>query len=168
MELISVTSAAYNASGNIDFVVVADLGAGEETIPFTYLPGDPHGLAPAIAQWLADNPEAPIDPAPDDPEPAQAAPYIYAVAQLGIEPGDISGIGINSRFSAALYLDVGSYLVFFTEEQPDTSYLAKAYDDAAKVRVTEKTTSYIAITVVDGNGDPVDPDEISVEIIRVN
>lgn len=99
---------------------------------------------------------------------AVGSPRLYAVAQLTITPGDIGGIDVNSKFSAALYLDVGSYLVFFTEEQPDTSYLAKAYDDAAKVRVTEKSTSYIAITVVDGNGDPVDPDEISVEIIRVN
>lgn len=95
-------------------------------------------------------------------------PQIYAVAQLTITPGDITGIGVNSRFSAALYMDVGSYLVFFTETQPDTSFLAKAYDDATKVRVTEKATDYIAITVTDDAGDPVDPDEISVEIIRVN
>lgn len=99
---------------------------------------------------------------------AVGTPSLYAVAQLIISPGDIGGIDVNSKFSAALYMDVGNYLVFFTEEQPDTSYLAKAYDDASKVRVTEKTTSYIAITAVDGNGDPVDPDEISVEIIRVN
>jgi hypothetical protein len=94
-------------------------------------------------------------------------PQIYAVAKLGITPGDITGIDVNSRFSAALYLDVGSYLVFFAEPQADTSYLAKAYDDATKVRVTEKTTDYIAITVTDDNGDPTDPAEISVEIIRV-
>lgn len=97
-----------------------------------------------------------------------STPTIYAVAQLTVTPGDITGIGVNSKFSAALYLDVGSYLLFFAETQPDTSYLAKAYDDATKVRVTEKATDYITITVTDDNGDPVDPAEISVEIIRVN
>lgn len=94
-------------------------------------------------------------------------PQIYAVAQLGITPGEITGIGVNSRFSAALYMDVGSYLVFFAETQPDTSYLAKAYDAGARVSVTERAEDYIAVSAVDVNGDPTDPAEISLEIIRV-
>jgi hypothetical protein len=98
---------------------------------------------------------------------AVVTPTIYAVAQLVITPGDITGIDVTSRFGAALYMDVGSYLLFFTETQPDTSYLAKAYDAGARVSVTEKSTDYIVITATDGNGDPTDPAEVSVEIIRV-
>jgi hypothetical protein len=107
--------------------------------------------------------------APDqpDPPPPVLVPSIYAVAQLTIAPGDIAGIDVNSRFSAALYMDVGSYLLFFTETQSDTSYLAKAYDAGARVAVTEKATDYIVITATDGSGDPTDPAEVSVEIIRV-
>ena len=94
-------------------------------------------------------------------------PQIYAVAQLGITPGDITGIDVSSRFAAALYMDVGSYLIFFAEPLPDTSYLAKAYDASARVSVTERATDYIAVSAVDVNGDPTDPAEISIEIIRV-
>lgn len=95
-------------------------------------------------------------------------PRVYAVANLGITPGEITGIETAAKFSAAMYLDIGLYLLFFTETQPDTSYLAKAYDDATRVRVTEKGTDYIAVTATDDNGDPIDPAEISVEIIRVS
>ena len=131
-----------------------DIQTGVETlVPYT---AEEEAEADAAAEAEANAP------------PLVRSPTIYAVAQLGITPGDITGIDVNSRFSAALYLDVGSYLVFFAEPQADTSYLAKAYDDATKVRVTEKSTDYIAITVTDDNGDPVDPAEISVEIIRVS
>lgn len=95
------------------------------------------------------------------------APVIYAAAQLTISPGDVAGIPVNSKFSAALYLDVGLYYVFFTETQADTNYLAKAYDASARVSVTERATDYIVVTATDVNGDPTDPAEVSIEIIRV-
>lgn len=102
------------------------------------------------------------------PPAAQPSPSLYAVAKLTIAPGDVSGIDVNTRFSAALYMDVGSYLLFFAETQPDTSYLAKAYDDlTAKVAVTEATEDYITITATDDGGAPTDPAVISVEIIRI-
>lgn len=116
-------------------------------------------------EWLEDNDAEVV--AYLTPAPPQPTPTLYAVAQLGITPGDIVGIDVNSRFSAALYMDVGSYLLFFTETQPDTSYLAKAYDAGARVAVIEKATDYIVISATDDNGDPTDPAEVSVEIIRV-
>lgn len=123
-------------------------------------------LQPGMAEeWLAD----------DDAEvlaflspTTVLTPSLYAVANLGITPGDITGIETSVNFSAALYMDVGSYLLFFTETQANTNYLAKAYDDATRVRVTEKTTDYIAVTVTDNSDTPVDPAEISAEIVRVS
>ncbi len=133
--------------------IVVDLSTGQQTeVPYT-----PEEEAAADAAYEAEQNAI--------PPPKQ--PQLYAVAQLGITPGEISGIDVNTRFSAALYMDVGSYLLFFTETQPDSSYLAKAYDASARVSVTEKATDYIVISATDGNGDPTDPAEVSVEIIRV-
>lgn len=95
----------------------------------------------------------------------QALPTLHAVAQLSITPGDITGLPVNSRFTAALYMDVGLYYVFF--DAPGVPFIPKAYDDVARVRVTDKGDDYIVITVTDENGDPTDPAEIAVEIIRV-
>lgn len=133
--------------------IVVDLATGEQTI----VPYTPEEEAAADAAYEAEQ----------NRPPPPATPSIYAVAQLGITPGDITGIDVNSRFAAALYMDVGSYLIFFTQALPDTSYLAKAYDSSARVSVTERATDYIAVSAVDVNGDPTDPAEVSIEIIRV-
>lgn len=117
-------------------------------------------------EWLADDDAEVL--AFRNPSPAVLVPSIYAVANLDITPGEITGIETSVNFSAALYMDVGSYLLFFTETQANTNYLAKAYDDATRVRVTEKATDYIAVTVTDNSDNPVDPAEISVEIVRVS
>lgn len=102
------------------------------------------------------------------PTPADPNPFLYAAALLSISAGEVGGIGVNSRFSAALYADTGLYYLFFAQPQDDVNYLAKAYDEGAQVDVIEKSTDYIAIQARDGNGDPFDPAEISVEIIRVS
>lgn len=106
---------------------------------------------------------AQIDASADTP----ASPAFYAVAQLTIANGSIEGIGVSSRFAAAMYLDVGMYILFFATPLPDASYLAKAYDAGARVSVAERSTDYILITATDDVGVPTDPAEISVEIIRV-
>lgn len=111
---------------------------------------------------------SPPDPDPDPVPVSIPSPTIYAVALLVISPGSVGGIGVNSRFSAAIYADVGLYYVFFAETQPDTNYLAKGYDDVARVSVIEKTTDYIVVQALDSNGDHVDPAEISVEVIRLS
>ena len=94
-------------------------------------------------------------------------PHLFAVALLQVSPGGISGIDVVSKFSAALYVDVGLYYLFFAAAQPDTSFLAKAYAVGADVRVAERSSDYIAITATNADGNPVDPPELSVEIIRV-
>jgi len=103
------------------------------------------------------------------PEPAPLPePQLYAVALLAVADGEITGIDVASKFSAAMWLDVGIYYIFFAETQPDTSYLAKAYDAAGgfNIAVTERGTDYLALAASDANGQPADPSEISIEIIR--
>lgn len=108
------------------------------------------------------------DYVPPETPSAAPAPYLWGVGQFGISPGEITGIETSVKFLAGLYLDVGLYYLYFSETLPDTSYLAKAYDAATVVRVSEKGTDYIAVSATDAGGAPVDPSEISVEIIRVS
>lgn len=105
---------------------------------------------------------------PPEPVPVTPTPFIWAVGQFEITPGEITGIDTAVNFSAALYLDVGLYYLFFNQTLPNTSFLAKAYDAATVVRVSEKGSDYIAVTATDSAGVPTDPSEISVEIIRVS
>lgn len=170
MQLIDIISATYTATdGWLDVSIEADIGNGVETLPFTYVPGDPHGLGPQVGAWLAEHPDFPIGEyvEPEAPAPTPE-PYLWGVGQFGISPGEITGIETSVKFLAALYLDVGLYYLYFSETLPNTAYLAKAYDAATVVRVSEKGTDYIAVTATDAGGTPVDPDEISVEIIRVS
>lgn len=109
-----------------------------------------------------------VDYVEPGPVVTMSVPYIWGVGQFGVTPGSITGIELAVGFSAALYLDTGLYYLFFNETMPDTTYLAKAYGASALVRVSEKGADYIAITATDTNGGPVDPSEISVEIIRVS
>lgn len=104
---------------------------------------------------------------PPETVPVPRVPQLYAAALFSVSNGDIAEIGVAGRFVSAIYADIGLYYLFFAEEQPDTAYLAKAYDDGARVSVIEKSTSYIAVQALDAAGNPVDPVEISIEIIRV-
>jgi hypothetical protein len=103
--------------------------------------------------------------------PPLARPSLYAVGQIAVADGEISGFDINSKFAGGFVLDVGSYYILFAEIQPDTSYLAKAYDGGlvrAFVEQANKFEDGFIITVIDAAGDPVDVPNLSLEIIRVS
>jgi len=63
MLLKSVETARETATPNVlELVVTADLGGGDETLPYTYSPNDAVGLSPLIAAWLDEHPELVIEP----------------------------------------------------------------------------------------------------------
>ncbi len=65
MKLVSVESAAHTAFANaIDLMLTADIGdgAGNQSLPYTWIAGDPHGLGPQIDAFMAANPAFPIGP----------------------------------------------------------------------------------------------------------
>lgn len=98
-------------------------------------------------------------------------PSLYAVAQITIADGEISGFEIASKFAGGFVLDTGSYYIFFAETQPDANYLAKAYDGGlvrAFISPENKAEDYFIVTVTDFEGNPVDTPSLSLEIIRVN
>lgn len=113
----------------------------------------------------------PVKAAEIDAARQPSTPTIYAIAQVAIADGAITGFDLNSKFAGGFVLDVGSYYILFAEIQPDTSYLAKAYDGGlvrAFVEQANKFEDGFIISVIDAAGDPVDVPNLSLEIIRVN
>ena len=75
MQLISVQSIKRTETpGALDLILTADIGRGNETLPFTYTPGDPFGLSPSVAAFLEANPSFPIG-AYVPPEPIVLDPF---------------------------------------------------------------------------------------------
>lgn len=105
---------------------------------------------------------------PMEPDPPTPTPVLYAAAQLQIVGGDITGIGINSRFAAAFWADVGKYYVFFLEPLPDTSYMVMATAGPCNAYVLEedKATDFFIITVTNAAGEPTDASSVNISIVR--
>lgn len=95
-------------------------------------------------------------------------PAMFAAAfNLTVGNGEVTGIEAGAGLAAAMYLDVGTYLLFFLVEQPDTNYFPEANDENAFVQVTEKGVDYIIVSATDGNGNPVDPARFNVKLYRI-
>lgn len=64
MELLSVIDAtATAADGVLNLTVtLTDDSGQEQTWPYGYVPGDPHGLGPQLDAWRAANPNFPVAP----------------------------------------------------------------------------------------------------------
>lgn len=107
-----------------------------------------------------------VDDTPTPPFQPPLRPIIYAVGNFTVSDMDISGIDTAVNFSAALWLDVGTYLVLFSATQPNTQYLAKAYSGTSQALVVEKGEDYLIINASNASG-PYDPAEFSLEVIRV-
>jgi hypothetical protein len=145
-------------------VVVSDL-SGEVNAPHMIPIADdenPIGMKWENGEWV----ELP----PVEPEPQLSSPILYAAAQVSVQDGEISGIGINSRFGGAFWGDVGKYYVFFAETQPDTDYIVMASAPALNAYVldADKTEDMFAITVTDGAGQSADAETVNIQILRAS
>ena len=106
---------------------------------------------------------------PTDQAPSAAS--IYATAKFIISDDQIEGVNVSSRFSGAFKADIGSYWIFFTEPQPDTNYIAQAFDGGlirCYVKAEDYGTDFLVITTTDLLGIPADPTSLSLIITRVN
>lgn len=104
MQLINVISASHTGvEGVIDLVLEADIGTGQETLPFTYSPADPYGLSPLVGAYLEAHPELEIgDYVPPTPS-TDPADYPLSDRQLrlgliaaGILPSAVRNTIISS------------------------------------------------------------------------
>ena len=96
---------------------------------------------------------------------------IYATGKFIINGAEISSVNVSSRFSGAFKVDVGSFWVFFTDEQPDTNYIAQAFDGGlfrCYVKPEDYGTDSVIITTTDLAGAPADPAIFSLIITRAS
>lgn len=63
MKLIRVDTIAQTAvEGVLDLMITADIGRGDEQMPFAFVPSDVAGLSSEVAAWLRENPDLPRTP----------------------------------------------------------------------------------------------------------
>jgi hypothetical protein len=110
--------------------------------------------------------EAP--PPPPPPDAAFTAPILIAAAfNLMVADGDISAVDASYNL-AAIYIDVGQYMLVFFEPQADTDYLAVIIGGAASMTISEKATDYLSIEARDAPGGTLtDAMQFTVQVYRV-
>ncbi|WP_130228260.1 hypothetical protein [Bradyrhizobium sp. Leo121] len=110
-------------------------------------------------------------PPPQEPAPfTNRRPTIVAAAfNIHVADFDIPSIDGLFNIAAAVYLDVGSYMVFFVQPQPDAAYYAVITGDAPAARLSDQAPEYFTIETKDGpGGNPIDPAVLSVQIMRID
>lgn len=94
-------------------------------------------------------------------------PQLWSAAyNIEVASGAFNNITQASHVSGAIYFGTGLYYVFLDGVFDPDRYFPFVWDDLARMRVTEKTSSYFVITTIDGSGEPLDPNTFSLEITR--
>lgn len=139
-----------------DYIVQDDLdGNGPQ---LEYWNSDKLGVQPTNEQLLAVS--LAIEPGTTPPN------LVSAAFNITIENSDVSGIEGAFNLIAARYLDVGQYMLFFLEPQPDAEYVAQIYDGGMTLRVTDKQPDYLLVEAKDNNGAFADPAGFGVAVYR--
>lgn len=109
---------------------------------------------------------------PETAEPHQALPKnpaLYAAATVHVEDAVVTNITANWnwRIAGCIWLDVGEYYVFLSEEIADAAYMAKAWDGAHRCFITDsnKFSDSFIVSVKDASGTPADPECFSLEVV---
>lgn len=135
------------------------------------IPADPANTD--YAKYLADVAADPTCVADADqplaPDPCTTPPALVAsVFDVLVANGDVQSISAAFNLVAAIYLDVGQYMLLFLTPQTDVGFYAVVNGGAPYMCVIEKTTDYITVQALDAiNGLPVDPAQFSVQVFRV-
>lgn len=105
------------------------------------------------------------DPIP--PDPGSASPVMVAAAfNIVVADGDVQSIGGAFNLIAALYLDVGQYMLLFLEAEDDTNYVAQVLDGDLSIKVVEKGLDYMLIEAKDSVGSYADPAQFGIQVYR--
>lgn len=106
-----------------------------------------------------------------EPEAAQAAPpppvpSIVASGGYTVVNGEIDTLNVVAGITAAFAIDTGTYWLFFTEPQPDLSYVVIPGCSEGRINTTSRTTDFFELCVKDDGGALINPTEFSVNVVR--
>lgn len=152
-----ITSAQFIKSGEIETEIDSQIYTIPDDMANRY--------RQMIAEWEDEgNTIAPYE----EPEPVVVigTPVLVATGVLSINDGVVSGMENSVGISAAFAMGAGSYLIFFTDTQPNLAYSYNVSASSGQINVTSRDTAFIEITATDG-GVPTDPVEISIQVARV-
>lgn len=102
------------------------------------------------------------------PTPQLPTPILLGTALLTVDSGDLGGVSSAAGLSFGIYMGVGLYWLFFSQEMADLGYSYAVTTSQGRITVTDRQLSYMELTVVDDAGSPVDPAEISLQLYRSN
>jgi hypothetical protein len=137
------------------------------TIDSATIPNDPENAdRQQYEQWLTDGGVPDPYVVPDPPPPYSTPPVMVAAAYNILIGGGDAAVDGAFNIVGATVLDVGSYMLFFLEPQPDANYFAIITCDAPSKTMTEIATDYFILDVRDSGGIGFDPPSLSVEIMR--
>lgn len=105
--------------------------------------------------------------------PMPITPVLYAMGQIKLtgDLTDVAEVSVSAKLAGAFMFDAGEFWVFLAEEQPDTNYLALAYDGGsvrAFIQDDEKFVDYFIIRTTDFAGVPTNPPALNFEVRRVS
>lgn len=100
---------------------------------------------------------------------ASTKPEMVAAAfKINIAANDIASIDGSYNIVGGAYIDIGIYLLFFSEAQVDANYFAAFSPCAPVVKMTDHNEYYLTVEVLDGiDGNHIDVDTISIQVYRV-
>lgn len=106
---------------------------------------------------------------PYQPEASTTPPRLIACAMgVTVNGGDIASIDAAFNLVAAIYLDIGQYMLLFLNPQPDAVYQPLVTGAAVRFSVIEKTSDYLIVEASDGVGAPSDAPVFNVQVYRMD
>lgn len=109
-------------------------------------------------------------PVPEEvvqPDQGLTPPRMIASAfGITVADGDISNIVKAYNLVAALYLDVGQYMLLFLQAEPDADYFALPVSTGS-MQVVEQGVDYLILEARDAAGALFDPAQFSVQVFRI-
>lgn len=106
--------------------------------------------------------------APPNPPPLAVPPVLVAAAlNINVADNDITGIEGMFNIAGAVYLDVGTYMLVFTESQLDDAYFAIITGAPAAAMTSRATDVFVIETFASIGGEHIDPPQTSVQIYRI-
>lgn len=123
----------------------------------------------AAAGIVPQSPEAPVAPPAAMPALPVPRPELWALANLTISDGDISGFEMDSGLAGAFALGVGEYLILLAQPLATDAYQVRAWDDAGSVVASVPRASRCAdcfIVNCKVGSEPADPETLNLQIYR--